>query len=157
MKKKPFISFTDYTTLERKGIVALCLILTVLVLIRFLLPVLVKPPQPTEEDKKYLQAWEAYKQQQKTRHSQEDSTRKAQSSFADHSEAGTAPLPDEIDLNTADSTILVRLKGIGPKTASKILSNRARIGKYHSVANFQQRVHLNQPTFERLKKHLVAQ
>ncbi len=49
----------------------------------------------------------------------------------------TAPLPDHIELNRTDSATLVRLKGIGPVLAQKIMTKRNALGGfiYHEQLN----------------------
>ncbi len=43
-----------------------------------------------------------------------------------------------VDLNTADSSTLVRIKGIGPYYATKILRYRERLGGYYAIEQLQE-------------------
>ncbi|MDQ3108295.1 MAG: helix-hairpin-helix domain-containing protein [Bacteroidota bacterium] len=42
-------------------------------------------------------------------------------------------LPSIVELNTADSTLLVSVKGIGPSFAKRIIEYREKLGGYHSI------------------------
>lgn len=48
-----------------------------------------------------------------------------------------SPSPS-IELNTADSSSLVKIRGIGPYYASKIINYRKRLGGYHSVQQLKE-------------------
>lgn len=65
------------------------------------------------------------------------------------------PLPDKININTADSALLVRLKGIGPATVSKILIYR-KMHAFKSVDELLDIRKIPEETFVELRKHLVV-
>lgn len=46
--------------------------------------------------------------------------------------------PDPIELNTADSLSLIKLKGIGPYYAKRILQYRSRLGGYYAVRQLKE-------------------
>lgn len=43
------------------------------------------------------------------------------------------PLPDKVNINTADSITLIRLRGIGPGIAHRLLQKRRRAGSFTSI------------------------
>jgi DNA uptake protein ComE-like DNA-binding protein len=64
-------------------------------------------------------------------------------------------LPDEVDLNTADSATLVRLKGIGPTLAHKIINRRAALGGFLSHEQLLEVYRFADTTFDMLKTRLT--
>jgi DNA uptake protein ComE-like DNA-binding protein len=64
------------------------------------------------------------------------------------------PMPDVIDLNTADSVTLTRLKGIGAKIAHKILLRRQTEGKFTNIEQLKEVYHFPATTFNQLKEHV---
>ena len=63
------------------------------------------------------------------------------------------PLANVIDINGADSATLVRLKGIGPVTAGKIVARRKKI-PFTNINQLKETGILREATFELLKTHL---
>lgn len=61
----------------------------------------------------------------------------AKTSFSIHRSQRTIP-PTPVELNSADSVTLVKIRGIGPYYASKILRYRQRLGGYHSVKQLKE-------------------
>jgi competence ComEA-like helix-hairpin-helix protein len=58
------------------------------------------------------------------------------------------------DLNTADTTTLIRLPGIGSKLASRIVTFRDKLGGFYSVEQVKETYGLPDSVFQRIKKHL---
>ena len=66
-----------------------------------------------------------------------------------------------VDLNTADTTELMRIPGIGPARARHIVEYRHALGGYHSIAQVHEAydlpehlgdwVHISTPTIEKLR------
>jgi competence ComEA-like helix-hairpin-helix protein len=61
-----------------------------------------------------------------------------------------------ININTADSSALVRLKGIGPVFASRIIKYRQLLGGYHSTEQLREVYGMKEETVSRLKPQLIA-
>ncbi|MCD6011414.1 MAG: Helix-hairpin-helix motif [Flavipsychrobacter sp.] len=59
-----------------------------------------------------------------------------------------------LDLNTADSISLVRLKGIGPVTVSKIITYR-RKQPFTDLYQLKELGHFSKATFDTLKMQLI--
>jgi DNA uptake protein ComE-like DNA-binding protein len=67
------------------------------------------------------------------------------------------PLPDKINLNTADSITLVRLPGIGPKLAHRILERRREIGPFKDVTQLREVYRFSDTVFNTLKQKLIIE
>ena len=151
--KKLVKSFTSFTRTERIGLVALSALLIVLIAVRATMHLCVRTDGDVEKQRKLVVAWEALKRSQpvaKTNdvHSSDD--------YADANDDNTTPLPDIININTADSATLVRLKGIGPVTAAKIVARRKNKGLFTNVSQLREVSSMSNATFDVLKKHLTV-
>jgi len=152
--KKNAKSYIYFTRLERLGIIGFSALLIVIIAIRASMFVWIHPEIDTEKEKKLISSWEAFKQIQNiNEHSTGDNTKK---SFQDALDANVAELPDSIDINTADSAILVRLKGIGPATAGKIVAKRKESGPFTNIDQLLEVRHFPDATFKILKGHLYV-
>jgi len=74
--------------------------------------------------------------------------------YQDAFDDNETPLSQIINLNKADSATLVRLKGIGPVTAQKIVERRKNVGPFTSIDQLLEIRHFPKATFEVLKQHL---
>lgn len=61
-----------------------------------------------------------------------------------------------IELNTADSTELIGLKGIGPKYASRIIRYRNRLGGFYSIEQLREVFGMEESVFIDLKKNTIV-
>lgn len=150
--KKIIASSTSFTTTERMGIVALAILLFTLIGIRVTMQLWVHPVINKNEEKKFIAAWEVYKRAQPI---VKKVPRQAVASHQDASDENGIPLPDKININTADSATLVRLRGIGPVTAAKIVERRRKKGPYTNVNQLREVGVFNNADFVILKKHLT--
>lgn len=66
-----------------------------------------------------------------------------------------APLPDKIDLNTTDSATIVRLNGIGPTLAHKIIKQRNALGGFVKHEQLAEIYRFPDTTFGMLRQRLV--
>jgi DNA uptake protein ComE-like DNA-binding protein len=62
--------------------------------------------------------------------------------------------PSVIDLNTADTTQLISLPGIGSKLANRIINFRDRLGGFHSIDQVKQTYGLADSTYQKIKMFL---
>ena len=84
-----------------------------------------------------------------------DTVSSHQSEYADRGSEDEALLPAIININTADSTTLVRLKGIGPAMTHKIIAYRKK-HKFKKVDELLDVQTIPKSTFEAIRKHLTA-
>ncbi len=111
-----------------------------------------KPAINTAEDHRLQAAWEVYKRSQPAEQPIENTTDKSE--YTDRGDGTEQPLPNVININTADSATLVRLKGIGPAMTHKIMIYRAEHGSFKNVEELQEIQTIPKATFDILKKHL---
>ena len=68
---------------------------------------------------------------------------------------GTAKSSDgRININTADSTQLQELTGVGPATAEKIINYRKQNGRFQSIEDIKNVSGIGDKTYEKLKDHI---
>lgn len=72
-----------------------------------------------------------------------------------HSFYNQEPLPDKINLNTADSALLVRLYGIGPTLAHKIIEKRKVLGGFIKYEQLNEVYHFQDTVFKLLTEQLT--
>ena len=65
-------------------------------------------------------------------------------------------LPAIIELNTADSTLLVSVNGIGPAFAKRILEYREKLGGFHSKDQLLEVFGMDAEKFAEIKDHVKA-
>ncbi len=153
--KKPFKSYTSFTRTERFGLLCLSALVIILITIRATMHLWVHPANDTEKEKKLVAAWETYKRSQPVK-KMVDTTGKT-NDYQDAFDDNPTPLPNIIDINTADSATLVRLKGIGPVTAAKIVARRQNTGPFTNINQLLEIRRFPDATFKILKQHLVIQ
>ena len=61
-----------------------------------------------------------------------------------------------IELNTADSTRLVEVKGIGPVFAKRIIAYRAKLGGFNNVLQLKEVYGINEENFQRIAGSVTA-
>ena len=149
--KKLIKSYISFTRTERIGLVCLCALLIILITVRATMPLWVHPAKNTEKEKRLVAAWETFK---RTQSKPVNDTAQKKNDYQDAFDENETPLPNVIDLNTADSATLVRLKGIGPVTAGKIVARRKKKGPYTNLEQLKEVGVFTVPAFEILKKHL---
>jgi competence ComEA-like helix-hairpin-helix protein len=64
------------------------------------------------------------------------------------------PTVTVVDINTADTSTLIALPGIGSKLANRIVAFRERLGGFHSVNQLSETYGLPDSTFQKLKPRL---
>lgn len=152
--KRFFKDYTSFTRAERMGLVALSALLVLLMGARVTMHYWVKPKINTEEEQRLVNAWEVYKRSQPKEDNEPDTSRLATTDYQDAYDDNETPLPDIININTADSATLVRLKGIGPVTASRIVAYRKQKGPFTTVEQLLEASPIPKATFKVIKTHL---
>jgi len=151
--KKVFKSYTSFTRTERTGFLCLSALLIILIVIRGSMHLWVHVANDPEKEKKLVIASKTFKQSQrvvKTNNTDDDN-------YQDASDDNETSLPNIIDLNTADSATLVRLKGIGPVTACMIVARRKNVGPFTNIDQLLEIRKIPDATFKILKKHLIVE
>ena len=149
--RKLFKTFATFSRTERLGLLALSALLIVLIAVRATMHLWVHPASDPEKEKKMVAAWETFKRSQPIVKKADTSDK---SEYVDASDDGTVPLPNIININTADSATLVRLKWIGPVSAAKIVARRTTKGPFTNVDQLLEVCSIPTATFKVLKKHL---
>ena len=150
--KKLLKSYTSFTRAERIGLWGLSALLVILIAIRATMHVWVPPAYDAEKEKRLVTAWETFKRSQHTAKAADtNNTTDYQDAFDDND----TPLPNTININTADSATLVRLKGIGPATAAKIVARRKNKGPFTNINQLLEIRKFPDATFKILKEHLI--
>ncbi len=88
-----------------------------------------------------------------------DSTKKYadyKSKYADASQKPLRKFPSVIELNTADTTDLISINGIGPSFAKRIIAYRERLGGYHSINQLTEVFGIDQEKFDAIKSFVKA-
>ncbi len=62
-----------------------------------------------------------------------------------------------VDVNLADTSILIALPGIGPGFARRIVNFRTRLGGFYSVEQVSETFGMADSTFQKIKPHLFVQ
>lgn len=152
--KKHLKSYTTYTRKERAGLLALFILLGILIFIRTTMHFWVHPDFEDVENKRLAEQWDSFKQKN-AQIQFNDSILEAQRNWLDQGDADEdAKIPDTININTADSALLVRLKGIGPVTAGKIVHFREENGPFKTVDGLLDVYHIRDSVFAVIRKHL---
>lgn len=160
--KKTLCSFISFSRTERIGLIALCSILLLLLIIRSVLVYVSSKEAP------YLRqiALEKEPMQSSTASSgPADNTPEPKQAtdipaaphkdYQDNNDEQTTPLPDIININTADSATLVRLKGIGPATAHKVMEYRRGGNVFTDMEDFRKLLRMPHKTYDLLQPHLA--
>lgn len=145
---KAIRSFTTFNRTERNGLLLLCGLLILLLVVRATMSLWVHPSFDKEQEAKLVAAWKTFKHIS-------DSTAQKQSEYTD-TDDNNVVLPDTIDINTADSATLVKLKGIGPATARWIVETRQEDGPFTNLDELWETGYISEKNIEVLKKHLRA-
>jgi competence protein ComEA len=62
----------------------------------------------------------------------------------------------KININTADSTALQELNGVGPAIAEKIINHRNSNGKFGSIEDLMNVSGIGEKTFEKLAPYITV-
>lgn len=72
----------------------------------------------------------------------------------DKQDEGTSKSDAPVELNGADSTTLVGIRGIGAKTASEVIAYRDRLGGFHSVEQLAELKVITESNYELIRKQI---
>ena len=145
--------YSSFTRIERVGFIGLSVLLLLLILLRGTLVLWIRPLVSADESISLQEAWQVYKTAN-AKNTLVDTNNSDASSYEKQTQGNLPPLPQHIDLNLADSITLVRLKGIGPVTAGRIVAWRARRGRFTNINQLRNIGSFSQKTFDTLKNHL---
>lgn len=132
------------------GIVCLAAILLILIVVRITLVYWVHPAADKAEEQKLRIAYNTFLRDQPKQIATADSTM----NYLDKEDNGSKPMPAYININTADSQTLVRLKGIGPAFAHKIVQKRKKGHRFKTVDELLDVQYLPPATFTIIKPHI---
>jgi len=147
-------SYLSFTRTERLGLVCLSALLLMLIVVRATMYLWVKPQKDIVKEQKLQAAWETFKRNAHEAAPTADTT--TATDYKDAYDDNGQPMPAVMDLNTADSSMLIRLKGIGPATAHAIIEQRSK-KKFTDVDQLLEIRHFPDATFAIMKRHLRVQ
>jgi competence protein ComEA len=79
-----------------------------------------------------------------------------ESNTAGESVSGSGTSSGKVNINTADSTQLQTLNGVGPATAQKIIDYRDSSGRFTSIEDLKNVSGIGDKTFEKLKDYICV-
>ena len=162
-------SYLTFNYAERRGIMVLVVLILMAESVNALLPVFIKPQDCSNDDlKQELLAFEAALNAPDTLEKHEtrimnNDTRSnkydkkqfpKQSLYTKKAFAERPPLM--IEINTADSAQLVRLYGIGPSFAGRILKYRGMLGGFFSTEQLLEVYGMDSSRYNGIKKHICV-
>jgi DNA uptake protein ComE-like DNA-binding protein len=129
-------AFSSFTRTERLGIITMVSLLLLFTFTRMGLKYVLQHDKNELLPDRFNQLWETQKQ-------------------------NTRPAPyalnSLIDINTADSTTLLGIDGIGPKLAHRILLRRKELGGFKNYTQVWQVYHFSESTKEAIRKRTRLQ
>lgn len=129
-----FSSFIHYTRTERIGIVVLSVVLLSLIAVRATMAIWVKSEADPKKEKQLIEKWSTY-QQSKQEALVVNIDRPA---YEKENSNYSTPLPLQMNINTADTDMLMRIKGVGKVTADKIIHRRNKKGAFTNIAQLHE-------------------
>lgn len=145
---KPLKSFITFSRSEKMGLVVLAGVLLILLLVRVTMHFFIYPDINETQQEHLRQQWAQFKEAH-------PDTLVAQPGYVDRNDDGAIPIPEYINVNTADSATLVRLKGIGPVTAHKIMEYRS-VHPFADFEEFRKLCRLSAANTGLLKPHIIV-
>ena len=146
-----FSSFIHYTRNERIGIVVLSTALIMLIAIRATMGLWVKPDTDPEKEKQLIEKWASCQQTQQpapVANVERPAYEKENSDY-------TTPLPHKLNINTADTATLMRIKGVGKVTAEKIIYHRNNKGDFTHIAQLHEVGSFSKEHLTMLSTHII--
>jgi competence ComEA-like helix-hairpin-helix protein len=110
----------------------------------------VKPNTYPEKEKQLIEKWTAYQQTQQP----------APVAYAERAEYEkdnnyATPLPYTLNINTADTATLIRIKGVGKTTAEKIIFRRNNKGAFTHIKQLHEVGSFSEEHLKMLSAHIV--
>jgi len=146
-----FSSFFHYTRNERIGIVVLSVVLVSLIAVRATMGLWVKPDTDPKKEKQLIEKWASYQQAQQAApiaNVERPAYEKENSNY-------TTPLPHKLNINTADTATLIRIKGVGKVTAEKIIYRRNKKGAFTNIAQLHEVGSFSEEHLTMLSTHII--
>jgi DNA uptake protein ComE-like DNA-binding protein len=153
--KRTVKAYISFTRAEKAGLTLLASVLIILVTVRATMHIWIKPENDTEKEKKLLTAWENIKHSQSVAAAApylSDSSAMQGSIY--RNTVDKASSPSTVNINSADSATFIRLKGIGPVTAHKIIERRKIKGPFTSIDQLLDIPRFPKKAFYLLRQHL---
>jgi competence protein ComEA len=146
-----FSSFIHYTRNERIGIVVLSSALISLIAVRATMGLWVKPDIDTEKEKQLIEKWASYQQTQQPA----PIAKVERPAYEKENSNYTTPLPHKLNINTADTATLIRIKGVGKVTAEKIIYRRNKKGAFTNIAQLHEVGSFSEEHLTMLSTHII--
>ena len=146
-----FSSFIHYTRAERLGIMVLSVLLVSLIALRATMALWVKPNIDPEKEKQLIEKWASFQQTQQPipiANIKRETYEKDNSYYA-------TPLPHTLNINTADTTTLMRIKGVGKVTAEKIIYRRNKKGAFTHIVQLHEVGSFSEEHLTMLSDHII--
>jgi competence protein ComEA len=143
--KKAFRSFFTFSRTETRGLIALLSLLIILIAIRATMQFWVKPDIDPAQQQRLTKAWQEFKQKQTNSDSIPNTSLTTNNS----------PLTTPINLNTADSSTLCSLPGIGPALSQRIIQHR-RKHPFKSIEELLTIPRFSHSTFFKIRSHITV-
>ena len=154
MKNRIAEAYTSFTRAERMGIAALGVLVLLLLAVRIALPYFADKPPDTEENARLAREWDAFKRQQVTPEQDSAKARLEKKDYQDAGDNNPSPMPDMININTADSATLVRLKGVGPKKVTAIFACRKNMHGIKVKSLIQSQCNVSKENYKLIAPHI---
>ena len=146
-----FSSFIHYTRNERLGLVALSVVLVSIIAVRATMGLWVKTDTDPDKERKLIEKWGKYQQSNQpmsVAHIERPAYEKENS-------ANTTPLAQHLNINTADTATLMRIKGVGKTTAEKIIYRRNNKGAFTHIKQLHEVGSFSEEHLTMLSAHII--
>jgi DNA uptake protein ComE-like DNA-binding protein len=165
MKLKDIIKdYFSFNRIEQRGLFVLLTILFLLVIANEVIPIVVRS-KPIDM-RGFEKEVEAFEREVRAADSLDDLARKSKykkfhsaAGFPRDSTGAYKPFPEEvlvIELNSADTFLLQKLRGIGPSYARRIVKYRERLGGYINKSQLLEIWGMDTSRYNAIREHLIV-
>lgn len=152
-------SFLTFNYAERRGIVVLVFLILIVEAVNAFLPALISKPEVDLNSfeaeysafVKELRKPDTLQQQQK-----KPPIKKYKPKFSSHTKKAESQQPLMIEINTADTAQLIKLRGIGPVFAGRILNYRALLGGFFSCEQLMEVYGMDSLRYDGIRNNVHA-
>lgn len=146
-----FSSFLHYTRTERIGLVVLSVVLVGLIAVKATMGIWAQPNTNPEKEKQLIEKWTTYQQSKPTT----IAAQTERSPYEKENSSYSTPLPHQLNINTADTATLMRIRGVGKVTAERIIYRRNRKGVFTDIAQLHEVGNFSEEHLKMLSTHIV--